>query len=115
MSKQQLAQRMLCSRSGVDSHKLRRGMLSRQDKDRLGYAVGDLSQGQVFIDDTPGLTLMDLRTKARRLKLQYGIELIALDYLQLMEASSRSENRQQEIGAGVECAGVVFVAAQSGQ
>jgi len=67
MSKQQLAQRMLCSRSGVDSHKLRRGMLSKQDKDRLGYAVGDLSQGQVFIDDTPGLTLMDLRTKARRL------------------------------------------------
>jgi len=100
MSKQQLAQRMLCSRSGVDSHKLRRGMLSRQDKDRLGYAVGDLSQGQVFIDDTPGLTLMDLRTKARRLKLQYNIELIAIDYLQLMEAggtSSRGDNRQQEI------------------
>ena len=99
MSKQQLAQRMLCSRSGVDSHKLRRGMLSKQDKDRLGYAVGDLSQGQVFIDDTPGLTLMDLRTKARRLKLQYGIELLALDYLQLMEAPGRSENRQQEIAS----------------
>src|SRR4051812_17427380 len=97
MSKQQLAQRMLCSRSGVDSHKLRRGMLSKQDKDRLGYAVGDLSQGQIFIDDTPGLTLMDLRTKARRLKLQYGIELIALDYLQLMEAPGRADNRQQEI------------------
>ena len=100
MSKQQLAQRMLCSRSGVDSHKLRRGMLSKQDKDRLGYAVGDLSQGLVFIDDSPGLTLMDLRTKARRLKLQYGIELIALDYLQLMEGTGsggRSDNRQQEI------------------
>ena len=97
MSKQQLAQRMLCSRSGVDSHKLRRGMLSKQDKDRLGYAVGDLSQGQVFIDDTPGLTLMDLRTKARRLKLQYNIELIALDYLQLMECPGKADNRQQEI------------------
>jgi replicative DNA helicase len=97
MSKQQLAQRMLCSRSGVDSHKLRRGMLSKQDKDRLSYAVNDLAQGQVFIDDTPGLTLMDLRTKARRLKLQYGIELIVLDYLQLMEAPSRADNRQQEI------------------
>jgi replicative DNA helicase len=97
MSKQQLAQRMLCSRSGVDSHKLRRGMLAKQDKDRLAYAVGDLSGGQVFIDDTPGLTLMDLRTKARRLKLQYGIELIALDYLQLMEAPGRADNRQQEI------------------
>jgi replicative DNA helicase len=97
MSKQQLAQRMLCSRSGVDSHKLRRGMLSKQDKDRLGYAVGDLSQGLVFIDDTPGLTLMDLRTKARRLKLQYSIELIALDYLQLMECPGKADNRQQEI------------------
>jgi replicative DNA helicase len=97
MSKQQLAQRMLCSRSGVDSHKLRRGMLSKQDKDRLGYAVGDLSQGQIFIDDTPGLTLMDLRTKARRLKLQYGIEIIMIDYLQLMEAPGRADNRQQEI------------------
>jgi replicative DNA helicase len=97
MSKQQLAQRMLCSRSGVDSHKLRRGMLTKQDRDRLSYAVGELSQGQVFIDDTPGLTLMDLRTKARRLKLQYNIELIALDYLQLMEAPGRADNRQQEI------------------
>jgi replicative DNA helicase len=97
MSKQQLAQRMLCSRSGVDSHKLRRAMLSRQDKDRLGYAVGDLSQGLVYIDDTPGLSLMDLRTKARRLKAQHGIELIALDYLQLMECPGKADNRQQEI------------------
>jgi replicative DNA helicase len=96
MSKQQLAQRMLCSRSGVDAHKLRRGMLSKQDRDALSYAVGELSQGQIFIDDTPGLTLMDLRTKARRLKLQHGIEMISIDYLQLMEAPS-AENRQQQI------------------
>jgi replicative DNA helicase len=97
MSKQQLAQRMLCSRSGVDSHKLRRGMLSHQDRDRLQYAVGDLSSGSVFIDDTPGLTLMDLRTKARRLKAQHNIELLALDYLQLMECPGKADNRQQEI------------------
>lgn len=97
MSKQQLAQRMLCSRSGVDGHKLRRGMLSKQDRDALSYAVGELSQGQIFIDDTPGLSLMDLRTKGRRLKLQYGIEMIVIDYLQLMEAPG-AENRQQEIG-----------------
>jgi replicative DNA helicase len=97
MSKQQLAQRMLCSRSGVDSHKLRRGMLSKQDRDRLAYAVGELSQGQIFIDDTPGLSLMDLRTKARRLKAQHGIELIAIDYLQLMECPGKADNRQQEI------------------
>ncbi len=98
MSKQQLAQRMLCSRSKVDSHRLRRGMLSRQDRDALSYAVGELSGGQIFIDDTPGLTLMDLRTKARRLKRNYGIEMIILDYLQLMEAP-REENRQQQISA----------------
>ncbi len=97
MSKQQLAQRMLCSRSGVDSHKLRRGLLAKQDRDRLAYAVGDLSQGSIYIDDTPGLTLMDLRTKARRLKQQYDIQLVVVDYLQLMEAPGKADNRQQEI------------------
>jgi len=97
MSKQQLAQRMLSSRSGVDSHKIRRGMLSREDRDRLSYAVGELAKGQVFIDDTAGLTLMDLRTKARRLKMQHDIKLICVDYLQLMEAPGKAENRQQEI------------------
>ncbi len=98
MSKQQLAQRMLCSRSGVDSHRLRRGMLSRQDRDQLSRAVGELSEGAVFIDDSPGLTLLDLRTKARRLKLQHDIQLVVVDYLQLMEAP-REENRQQQISS----------------
>jgi len=98
MSKQQLAQRMLCSRSGVDSHRLRRGMLSDQDREKLGYAVGELSEGNIFIDDSPGLTLMDLRTKGRRLKKEKGIEFIVIDYLQLMEAP-REENRQQQISS----------------
>lgn len=98
MSKQQLAQRMLCSRSGVDAHKLRRGQLTKQDRDALAYAVGELSQGQIFIDDTPGLTLMDLRTKGRRLKMQHHIEFLIVDYLQLMEAP-REENRQQQISS----------------
>jgi len=98
MCKQQLAQRMLCSRSGVDSHKLRRGMLAKQDRDRLAYAVGELSQGNIFIDDTPGLTLMDLRTKGRRLKLQYNIELVVVDYLQLMEAP-RADSRQEQVSS----------------
>jgi replicative DNA helicase len=97
MSSQQLAQRMLCSRSGVDSHKLRRGMLSKSDRDKLDYAVGDLAQGKIFIDDTPSLRLMDLRTKARRLKLQHDIQLVVIDYLQLMDSPGRAENRQQEI------------------
>ena len=79
----------LCSRSEVDSHRLRRGQLSCQDRDQLAYAVGELSQGQIFIDDTPGLTLMDLRTKGRRLKRECNIEMIVLDYLQLMEPRAR--------------------------
>lgn len=100
MSAQQLAQRMLCCRSQVDAHKLRRGMLSREDRDALQNAVGELAEGQIFIDDTPGLTLMDLRTKCRRLKMQHGIEMIMIDYLQLMEApGGKSENRQQEISS----------------
>lgn len=98
MSKQQLAQRMLCSRSGVDGHRLRRGMLSSQDRQALAMAVGQLSGGKMFIDDSPGLTLMDLRTKCRRLKLQHGIDLVVIDYLQLMEAP-REENRQQQIAS----------------
>ena len=98
MSRQQLAQRMLCSRSGVDSHSLRRGMLSRDDHAKIGGAVGALAEGSIYIDDTPGLTLLDLRTKARRLKLQYGIEMVVVDYLQLMEAP-REENLQQQISS----------------
>lgn len=99
MSAQQLGQRLLCCRSQVDSHKLRRGMLSREERDQLQQAVAELDGGQIFIDDTPALTVMDLRTKARRLKAQYGIEMLMIDYLQLMEGSgnSKRENRQQEI------------------
>lgn len=98
MSKQQLAQRMLCARSGVDSHKLRSGALSQDDRTKLTMAVGELSEGKIFIDDTPGLTALDLRSKARRLKQQQGIEMVVIDYLQLMEAT-REESRQQEISS----------------
>ncbi len=98
MSKQQLAQRMLCSRSGVDSHSLRRNMLSRQDRDRLSEAVGKLAEGKIYIDDTPALTVLDLRTKARRMQREYHIEMVVIDYLQLMEAP-REENRQQQISS----------------
>ncbi len=96
MSKQQLAQRMLCARSGVDSQNLRRNMLAREDRNRLSLAVGELSEGKIFIDDTPALTILDLRTKARRLLSRESIELVVIDYLQLMDAL-REENRQQQI------------------
>lgn len=98
MSSQQLAQRMLCARSGVDGHRLRRGILSREERHGLGDAMATLSTGKIFIDDTPSISLMDIRTKARRMKKEHDIELIVIDYLQLVE-SPRAENRQQQIGA----------------
>ena len=97
MSRQQLAQRLLCSRSNVDSHKLRRNMLSSDDFAKLSLAVGELSEAPVFIDDTPGLSLLGLRAKARRLAARHDIKAIMIDYLQLMSCPG-SESRQQEVG-----------------
>jgi len=97
MSKEQLVQRMLCSHARVDAHKVRTGFLSQADWPRLVSAAGKLSEAPIYIDDTPGITVMELRAKARRLKAQYDIKLIILDYLQLMQGPARSENRQQEI------------------
>lgn len=100
MSKQQLAQRMLCSRSGVDSNKVRRNMLSREDFGKLAMTVGQLSEAPLYIDDTAGLTLMGLRAKARRLKQRHDIQAIFIDYLQLMTApSSARDGRQNEVSA----------------
>ena len=98
MSKEQLVQRMLCSHARVDAHKVRTGFLSQADWPRLVTAAGKLSEAPIFIDDSPGITVMELRAKARRLKAQHDIQMIVLDYLQLMQGSSaKSDNRQQEI------------------
>ncbi len=96
MSAQQVAQNMLCSHARVDAHKLRMGFLDDKQWSALSYGLGSLSESPIFIDDTPGLTVLEVRAKARRLKAQYDIQLIVVDYLQLME-SHRAENRQQEI------------------
>ena len=96
MSAQQVAQNMLCSHARIDAHKLRMGFLDDKQWSDLSYGLGSLSEAPIFIDDTPGLTVLEMRAKARRLKAQYDIQLVAVDYLQLME-SSRGENRQQEI------------------
>ncbi|MEX2387254.1 MAG: replicative DNA helicase [Phycisphaeraceae bacterium] len=96
MSKQQLAQRLLCARSGVDSHKLRRNMLSGDDFAKLSLTVGELSEAPLYIDDTPGLTLLQLRAKSRRLAARHDIKCIFIDYLQLMSAPG-AESRQQEV------------------
>jgi replicative DNA helicase len=97
MSKEQLVQRMLCSHAKVDAHKVRTGYLATSDWPRLTAAAGKLSEAPIFIDDTPAISVMELRAKARRLKAHQDIKLIILDYMQLMRGSANIENRQQEI------------------
>ena len=98
MSKEQLVQRMLCSHARVDAHKVRTGYLATSDWPRLTAAAGKLSEAPIFIDDSPAISVMELRAKARRLKSHHGIKLIILDYMQLMRGSAMNmESRQQEI------------------
>ncbi|MDD5561609.1 MAG: replicative DNA helicase [Candidatus Omnitrophica bacterium] len=98
MSKEQLVQRMLCSHARVDAHKVRTGYLATSDWPRLTAAAGKLSDAPIFIDDTPAISVMELRARARRLKSHHGIKLIILDYMQLMRGSAMNmESRQQEI------------------
>ncbi|MGM0471835.1 MAG: replicative DNA helicase [Bacillota bacterium] len=97
MSKQQLVQRMLCSEAQVDGHRLRTGYLNEKDWNRLTNAAGNLSEANIFIDDTPGITVMEMRAKARRIKAEHGLDLILIDYLQLMQGTGRTESRQQEV------------------
>lgn len=99
MSKEQLVQRMLCSEAAIDSQKLRIGELNDEDWNKLITVSDSLSQAPLYIDDTPGITVLEMRSKARRLKMEHGLSLIVIDYLQLMQGSSSkgSENRQQEI------------------
>ena len=97
MSKEQLGMRMLCSVSRVDAHRLRTGHLKDQDWPKLTRAAGILSEAPIFIDDTPGITVLEMRAKARRLKTEHDIGLVIVDYLQLMKGRSGSERREQEI------------------
>jgi replicative DNA helicase len=97
MSKEQLMQRFLCSQAKVDVHKLRTGFLAPSEWPVLTSAAGRLSEAPIFIDDTPAINVFELRAKARRLKAHYNIQLVIVDYLQLIRGSRRSESRQQEI------------------
>ena len=97
MSKESLVQRMLCSQARVDAHKVRSGFLSPADWPKLTSAAGRLSEANIFIDDTPAISPLELRAKARRLKANHDIGLILVDYLQLMRGSTKSDSRQQEI------------------
>ena len=97
MSKTQLVLRMLSSEASVDSHMLRIGKLQKEDWWRLAEAAGKLEQATIFIDDTGDLTVQQMRGKARRLKAEHGLDLLLVDYLQLMQGSTDAESRQQEI------------------
>jgi len=97
MSKENLVQRMLCSHARINAHNVRSGMLSTSDWPTLTKAAGKLSEAPIFIDDSPSMSILELRAKARRLKSRHNMNLVILDYLQLMEESSYAENRQQEI------------------
>jgi len=97
MSEEQLALRMLCSESRVNSQDLRTGFIKDRDWPKLTKAAGDLSEARIFIDDTPAITVLEMRAKSRRLKTEHDIGLIVVDYLQLMQGRRSAERREQEI------------------
>ncbi|MDB4875385.1 MAG: dnaB [Gemmatimonadetes bacterium] len=97
MSKESLVQRMLTSEARIDAQRLRKGMLRDDDFPRLARAAGILSSAPVWIDDTPGISILEMRSKARRLKADAGVGMVIVDYLQLMSGPASSENRQQEV------------------
>ena len=98
MSSEQLVQRMIAMETGIDSQKLRTGNLNDNDWDPLIRGIVDVSDSKIIIDDTPGISVGELRSKCRKVKLEKGLSIVIIDYLQLMTGSSkRSENRQQEI------------------
>jgi len=96
MSKEQLAYKLLCSEANVDMSKLRHGNLEDKDWENIAKASGPLAAAKIFIDDTAGTSVMDMRSKCRKLKMEHGIDMIVIDYLQLMSGSN-PESRQQEV------------------
>jgi replicative DNA helicase len=97
MANEQLVMRLLCSEAHVDSHKLRTGYLKSRKYADLAIVAGYLSEAPIYIDDTAGISTMEIRAKARRLKAEVNIGLIVIDYLQLISVRERAENRQQQI------------------
>ena len=99
MSKEQLFMRMLTSEARVDAHRFRGGFLGEQDYDRLVAAFARLHDAKVFIDDTASAGILEMRAKARRLKMEHGLDMLVIDYLQLMQGRGRFDNRQQELAS----------------
>ena len=99
MSKEQLFMRMLTTEAEVDSHRFRGGFLSERDYGQLSAALGRLAEAHVFIDDTASLGVLEMRAKARRLKAEHGLDVLIIDYIQLMQGRGRFENRNQELAS----------------
>lgn len=99
MSKESLLTRMICAGARVDQQKFRAGFLNQDERRRLQKAAAEIVQAPLFIDDTPGVNLMDIHAKLRRLRSEHGLALVIVDYLQLMSSRSRYENRNQEVSA----------------
>ena len=99
MSSSSLLTRLLCSAARVDQHKFRAGYLNQDERRKLQVALANLTESPLFLDDTPGVNLMDVHAKLRRMKSQHGLSLVVIDYLQLMSSRGRSENRNQEVSA----------------
>jgi len=97
MSAEQLVSRLLCSEARVDAHRLRTGYLNREEWARLADALRRLTETQIYIDDTAGVGVLEMRAKTRRLKAEHGLDLLIIDYLQLMSGRGRIESRQQEV------------------
>ncbi|MDT8719298.1 replicative DNA helicase [Clostridium sp. 19966] len=97
MSKEQLAYKLLCSQANVDMLKLRTGNLDDKDWENIARVSGPLAASKIFIDDTAGMSVMEMRSKCRRIKIEHGIDMIMIDYLQLMSGNSSSDSRQQEV------------------
>ena len=97
MGAEQLVQRMLCAEANIDAGKMRTGFLDEDDWPKLTMAVGTLSEAPIFIDDTPGVNVQDIRAKCRRLKAEHGLGLVMIDYLQLIAGRGKGDNRQQEV------------------
>jgi replicative DNA helicase len=97
MAKEQLVMRMLCSEARVNAHSLRSGFLSQTDWPKLTTAAGRLADANIYIDDSPAISAMEMRAKTRRMKAERGLDLIIVDYLQLMSSRMRTDSREQEI------------------
>jgi len=99
MSSSSLLTRLLCAAARVDQHKFRAGFLNQEERRKLQVALSDMTESPLFLDDTPGVNLMDVHSKLRRMQQEHGLSLVVIDYLQLMSSRGRVENRTQEVSA----------------